>query len=130
MEEKKTYFTAKNMALTGIFAAIAFGVSLLEFPIFPAAPFFKLDFSFAVILLSAYMLGALGGEIVALISIGLHLLMSSSAGVGELANFIMVQVFAILPAIAYQYKRNFKTVIITLCMAIVIYKQTDSRFKL
>ena len=88
MEEKKTYFTAKNMALTGIFAAIAFGVSLLEFPIFPAAPFFKLDFSFAVILLSAYMLGALGGEIVALISIGLHLLMSSSAGVGELANIV------------------------------------------
>ena len=29
MEEKKTYFTAKNLALTGIFAALAFGVSLL-----------------------------------------------------------------------------------------------------
>ena len=124
MEEKKTYFTAKNLALTGIFAALAFGVSLLEFPIFPAALFFKLDFSFAVILLSAYMLGALGGEIVALISIGLHLLVSSSSvvgvGVGELANFIMAQVFAILPAIAYHYKRNFKTVIITLCIAIIV----------
>lgn len=120
MEEKKTYFTAKNLALTGIFAALAFGVSLLEFPLFPAAPFFKLDFSFAVILFSAYMLGALGGEIVALISIGLHLLVSSSAGVGELANFIMAQVFAILPAIAYHYKRNFKTVIISLCVAITV----------
>lgn len=120
MEEKKTYFTAKNLALTGVFAALAFGVSLLEFPLFPAAPFFKLDFSFAVILLSAYILGAIGGEIVAVVSIGLHLLVSSSSGVGELANFIMAQIFAILPSIAYSYKRTFKTVIITLPAAIIV----------
>lgn len=118
MQEK--YFTAKRVAMIAIFSALAFGVSLLEFPIFPVTPYFKIDFSFAVMLLSSYLLGVAAGEIVVTVSIALHLLVSTSAGAGELANFIMAQVFAVLPALAYKYKRNFKTVVVTLCSAIVL----------
>ena len=119
-QPKQPYFTAKKIAVIAVFTALAFGVSLLEFPIFPAAPYFKLDFSFAVLLLASYSLGALAGEIVAVLSIALHLLVSSSAGAGEVANIIMAQVFAVLPAVVYKYHRNFKTVVISLCVAIVV----------
>lgn len=120
MEEKKQYFTAKRIALTAVMSALAFGVSLLEFPIFPATPYFKLDFSFAVILLSAYMIGPLAGEIVAAISIALHLFVSSSGGVGELSNFILAQVFAVFPSVVYYFRRKLSTVLITLSVAVVL----------
>ena len=118
--EEKQYFSTKRIALTAVMSAITFGVSLLEFPIFPATPYFKLDFSFAVILLSAYIVGPLAGEIVTMISIALHLLVSSSGGVGELSNFILAQIFVLFPSVVYCFRRKLSTVFITLSIAVVL----------
>ena len=91
MEEKKTNsfkemlkdaFTAKKIALMATFVALAFGISFLQFPIFPAAPFLQLDFSFAIMLIAAYLLGALSGEIIVVLFTLLKLPFSGSAMVG------------------------------------------------
>ena len=49
---------------TALFAALSFAVSLLEFPIFPAASFLKLDFSAVFVLLGGFMYGPIAGIIV------------------------------------------------------------------
>ena len=118
--QKRTYFNAKTIATVAMFSALAFGVGLLEFPIFPMTPYFKLDFSFAVLLIASFCLGPIAGEIASALSIALHLFVSSSGGAGELSNFILAQFFVVLPSIAYKYRRKFLTVAIVMPIATVI----------
>ena len=51
----KKRFSAKRVSLMAVFVALSFAVSLLDFPIFPATPFLKLDFGNTFILLIAFM---------------------------------------------------------------------------
>ena len=119
-KDKGSVFTAKKLALIAAFTALAYGVSFIEFPVFPAAPFLKLDFSFAVMLIAAYMLGALSGEIIVIVFSLLKLPFSQTGMIGEAANFIMAQFFVVLPALVYGFKRKFSVVIISLCSSAVI----------
>lgn len=118
--ESKSLFTAKKLALIAAFTALAFGASFLDFPIFPAAPFLKLDFSFAIMLIAAYMLGALSGEMTVIIFTLFRLPLSQTGMIGELANFIMAQFFVVIPSLIYERKRKFSVVAITLSAATVI----------
>ena len=119
-KESKSPFTAKKLALIAAFTALAFGASFLDFPIFPAAPFLKLDFSFAIMLIAAYMLGALSGEMTVIIFTLFRLPLSQTGMIGELANFIMAQFFVVIPSLIYERKRKFSVVAITLSAATVI----------
>ncbi len=112
MNEK--LFTGRKIALTAMFTAVAFGLSYLEFPIFPAASFLKLDFSFSVQLIGAYMLGpALGGIMITVVQL-LRLLTTSSGGVGELANLIAAACFVVIPSVIYAFKKGLPTVFLSL----------------
>lgn len=119
-KESKSPFTAKKLALIAAFTALAFGASFLDFPIFPAAPFLKLDFSFAIMLIAAYMLGALSGEMTVIIFTLFRLPLSQTGMIGELANFIMAQFFVVIPSLIYERKRKFSVVAVTLSAATVI----------
>ena len=119
-KEAKSPFTAKKLALIAAFTALAFGASFLDFPVFPAAPFLTLDFSFAIMLIAAYMLGALSGEMTIIIFTLFRLPLSQTGMIGELANFIMAQFFVVIPSLIYERKRKFSVVAITLSAATVI----------
>ncbi len=120
LPKKKSPFTAKKLALIAAFTALAFGASFLDFPIFPAAPFLKLDFSFAIMLIAAYMLGALSGEIIIVAFTLFRLPFTQTGMIGEFANFIMAQFFVFLPSLFYGFKRKFSVVAITLCLATLV----------
>ena len=68
----------------------------------------------------AFALGPIEGVIVCLLKESLRCLSSSSMCAGELANFIVTSAYLLLPAILYQYKRNLKTVVITLSLGCFI----------
>ena len=119
-KEAKSPFTAKKLALIAAFTALAFGASFLDFPVFPAAPFLKLDFSFAIMLIAAYMLGALSGEMTVIIFTLFRLPLSQTGMIGELANFIMTQFFVVIPSLIYERTRKFSVVTITLTAATLI----------
>ena len=112
-------FSAKRLALAAVFSVIAFAVSLLEFALFPATPYFKLDFSYAILLIGAYMLGPVLAEIMVIISLSLRLLLTTSGGVGELANFITANFFIVLPSVIYYFKKGLPAVFISLVLATV-----------
>jgi len=112
----KNFFTASRIAKLAIFSALAFVVTFLEFPIFPAAPFLKLDFANVFIMLSGFMFGPVSAILVSLVKELLCLLKSSTGGVGEIANFLMTLSYTVVPATVYRYKKGIKVVV--LCLAI------------
>lgn len=119
--KKNNISTTKKLAGTGVFAALAFVVSLLEFPIFPAASFLKLDFSLVFVLLAGFIFGPVSGIGVSAVKELLRFVMgSSTGGVGEVANFIVTLAFIVVPTVIYRYKKGFSTVIITLIIGCVL----------
>ncbi len=117
--------SAKRLALTAIFIALSYAVSLLEIPMpLFGATFLKLDFGNVFILLIAFLLGPVEGVAVCLIKEGLRCPTSSSLCAGELANFLITSAYLLLPAILYQYRKNLKTVIWTLSVSCLIATAT------
>ena len=113
-------FSAKRLSLMAIFVAISFAVSFIEIPIFPVAPFLKLDFGNVFILLISFLLGPIEGTIVCVLKESLRMFGSSSGGVGELANMLVTICYLLIPSVVYQYKKGLKGVCITLSIACVI----------
>lgn len=118
----KKRFTAKRLALMGIFVALSFVVSLLSFSIFPTSPvfFLELDFGNMFILLISFLLGPVEGVIVCVLKETLRIFAGSTGGVGELANMLMTSAYILLPSIVYQYRKGIKSVALTLGLACVI----------
>ncbi len=112
--------TAKRLALIAVFVALSYAVSLLEIPLFPAAPFLKLDFGNVFIMLIAFLLGPVEGIVVCLLKECLRMLGSSSGGVGELANAMVTTAYLLLPAIVYRFRKGLKTVTLTLAIACLL----------
>ena len=117
----KERVSAKRIALVGVFIALSYAVSLLEIPLpLFGASFLKLDFGNVFIVLLSFLLGPLEAVVACLLKEGLRCLSSSSLCAGELANFIVTCAYLLLPSIAYRYKKNIKTVLITLSVGCVL----------
>ena len=105
METKK--FSIKSLAVVAIMGAIGFILMVLEFPMpFLIPPFIKFDFSELPAIITAFALGPIQGIIVCLIKNLLHLFVTTSAGVGELSNFILGAIFVGTAGIIYRYKKT------------------------
>lgn len=89
--------TARKLTTTAIMAAIATILMYVEFPI-PVMPgFIKLDFSELPALLTSFALGPWYGALVCLLKNLIHLPVTQTSGVGELANFL-IGIFFVIPA--------------------------------
>lgn len=106
-------FTPRKLAMVGMFSAIAMILHLIEFPL-PFAPgFYELDFSELPILVGTFAFGPAAGVMMEFIKILLKLFIkgTSTAFVGDLANFVVGCSF-ILPASAiYAFHKNKKSAI-------------------
>ena len=116
----KSHFSATHIAYMALFTALAFAVTFLEFPIFPATPFLKFDFANVFFLFEGFIFG----PVEAIVSIGIKELLcltkSSSGGVGEIANFIMSTAYVIVPSVAYRFKKGRMWVALYLVIACVV----------
>lgn len=114
----QTISSTKKLVGTAVFSALAYVISMLEFPIFPATPFLKLDFSAVFLLLAGFIFGTIYGiSACAVKELICFITKSSTGGVGELANFLVIGAFILIPTLVYQYKKGIKVVIITLIIA-------------
>ena len=116
----KAYFTASRIAKLALLTALAYVVTFLEFPIFPAAPFLQLDFSNVFVLLSGFLYGPLAAVIISLLKECLSLLDSGTNFVGEIANFLINFAFYIVPTVVYRYKKGLKWVIPMLVIGTIL----------
>lgn len=107
-------FSTRKMAVTGMFSAIALILFLFEFPLPFAPSFYELDFSELPALVGAFAFGPVTGVVIEIVKILLKLLIkgTSTAFVGDLANFVIGCSF-ILPASAiYHFNKNKKNAIV------------------
>ena len=79
----------RKIAVIGIMSAVSAVLMMLSFniPIMPS--FIKMDFSELPALITAFSLGPVSGVIVCLIKNLINLMFTTTAGVGELSNFVL-----------------------------------------
>ena len=101
-----------HLAVAAMLTAIAFVLQFVEFSI-PIMPVFvKLDISDLPALLGTFSLGPVYGVAIQLVKNILHLPFGSSAGVGELSNFLLGAVFAGAAGLFYKRHKSRKTALI------------------
>lgn len=117
---------ARRVAYVGIFAAIAAVLMYLEFPLPFAPAFYEIDFSEIPVLICSFSMGPVAGVVCEFLKVVLKLFLkgTSTAFVGDLANFV-VGCALILPASAVYFANKTKKgaiigmVVGTVCITVV-----------
>ena len=121
--KKKDVMTSRFIAKTAVFSAIS--IILYIVPIFnislPIFPFFlKIHFDEIPALIAGMAYGPLSGIVVILIKTIVKLPMTSTLGVGELADLIYSIAFILPAALIYKRHRNIKGALCSLLIATII----------
>ena len=113
---KSSVLSVGNMTRIAILSAMASILFLLEIPV---VAFYKLDLSNVPVLLGTFSMGTVPGLIILALKSLIGLLHSSSAGVGELADFIMGAALIIPAGLIYHRNKTRKTAIIGMAVGTV-----------
>ena len=121
-KKKEKFFTTKKMAVIGLLSAMAAVLMILDFPI-PLIPggIYKFDFSELPVMIGAFAFGPATGVVTEFIKIVLKLLIksTSTAFIGELANFVVGCSFVITAATIYIFKKTKKRAIVSCVVATI-----------
>ncbi len=117
--------TTRKVAVCGMFAAISAVLMVLEVPVPFAPPFYGLDLSELPALIGTFAFGPVAGVLIELCKIILKIFLkpTSTAFVGELANFAVGCSFLLPASAVYLLRKTRKHAIIavvtgTLCMTV------------
>lgn len=118
--------TTKKLTMIGLFSAISTILMMFEIPLPFTPPFYKIDISEVPVLIITFSFGPLAGILTEFCKILLKLVFrsTSTAFVGELANFIIGAGLVLPAGCIYLWKKDRKTAYIacicaTICMTIV-----------
>lgn len=109
----------RMLTVTAILGAVAAVLQLLEFAIPIVPSFIKMDFSDFPALLASFALGPWSGVGVCLIKNLVKLLTTSSAGVGELSNFLLGCLMVVPAGLIYKRKKTRKAALIGTLIGVV-----------
>ncbi len=114
--------TIKYITKIAVLGAVAAVIMLFEFPLWFTPPFYKLDLSETVILVGSFALGPIAGVIMELLKNIINFLFNgtSTAFVGEFANFVTGCVFVVPAAMIYHRKKSLKTAVIGMALGSVM----------
>ena len=117
----KKHVDLKYLAKIGILSAVGAVLMLFELPLWFAPPFYKLDFSEIPILIGGFALGPLAAVIMELLKNVINILLdgTTTAFVGEFANFVTGCAFVLPATIIYKHHKSLKTAIIGLVLGTV-----------
>lgn len=115
----KKKLNVSTMTKVAMLSVIAFVLMQLELliPIFPA--FLKIDVSDLPALIGAFALGPFAGVAIEAVKNILHLLQTTTGGVGELANFVIGSAIIVPAALIYKKNKSKKSAIIGLAIGTV-----------
>ncbi len=122
--------TAKTVSFVAMFSAIASVLMLIEIPLFFAPSFYKIDLSEIPILICTFYLGPVAGVVCEFLKILLKLMMkgTSTAFVGDFANFAVGCALVLPASIIYHAKKTRKTAIIGLITGTAVMTTFGSFF--
>jgi len=99
--------STRTLVILAMFSALATVLMFLDFPLsflFPG--FLRFDFSDLPVLMASFWFGPLAGIAVALVKNLIHLTVTQTFGVGELANFIVSAVLAGTAGLVYRIRKT------------------------
>ncbi len=104
--------SVRNLVVTAIFAGISAVLMYIQIglPILPA--FLKFDFSDFPALIVSFAVSPWHGALVCLLKNLLHLFTTTTAGVGELNNFIIAALFVVPAGLVYHRKKTRKNAVL------------------
>ena len=104
----------KALVQIGMLSAIAIILMMFEIPLPFAPTFYKIDLSEGPVLVGCFAMGPMAGVLVELVKILLNFVMTgtSTAGVGEIANFIIGCSFCVPAGLIYRKNRTRKSALI------------------
>ena len=125
---KNTTMTASQrktryLVISAMLSAVSIVLMQFDFSVPLMPSFIKMDLSDLPALIGSFSMGPVYGILIALIKNLLHLLRTSTGGVGELSNFLLSAMFVLPAGIIYKRHKTKKGAIIgavvgALCMAV------------
>ena len=106
--KRRNFVSTRIITITALLASISYILAFIEFPVPLSPSFARMDLSDIPALIGAFALGPATGVIIELIKNVLQLLSTSTAGVGELANFLIGASYVWIAGFIYKYKRTKK----------------------
>lgn len=110
--------STRKVVVIGVFSAIATILHIMDFPVLFAPAFYQMDFSELPALIGGFAFGPVAGVMIEFIKILLKLVIkgTSTAFVGDLANFVIGSSFVLTASVIYDFKKSRKSAIIS-CIA-------------
>ena len=102
VQQPRSTSRTRRLTVTAMMAAISTVVMFFEFTFPPFPPFLKFDLSGLPVLLTSFMMGPAQAVMVVLIKDLIHLLSTTTGGVGELADFLILSSFAITAGLIHR----------------------------
>ncbi len=117
--QNNSYSKIQRLSIVSVMGGISFILMFisLPFPLFPS--FLKLDVSEVPALLVSFIFGPIYGVCVVLVKNIIHLLFTSTAGIGEFANFIIGSALVLTSGIIYKKVSTKLTLAISLFFGIL-----------
>lgn len=118
----RSIWDIKTITKISVLGVISFILMYFKFPVaWLAPPFLKMDISDLPSLLGAFSLGPVAGVLVQLLKNILNLVFegTTTAAVGEAANFLSGSILAFIAGYIYFRKKNFKNALIGMSVGII-----------
>lgn len=114
--------STRKMVMIGVFSAVAMVLHIFDFPVPFAPPFYKLDFSEIPALIGAFAFGPVAGVMIEFCKILLKLFIkgTSTAFVGDLANFVIGCSFILPASVVYLFKKTKKNAVMASTLGTLI----------
>ena len=104
--------STRYLVVTAMLSAISIVLMQFDFSVPFMPSFIKMDLSDLPALIGSYAMGPLYGVLIALVKNLLHLLRTSTGGVGELSNFFLSAAFVVPAGLIYQMKKSRKRAVV------------------
>ena len=128
--DRKSFSSTHYITYTAVFACMAGVLMLFELPLFFAPGFYKLDISEMPVLICTFYLGPVAGVITELIKVMVKLLLkgTTTAFVGDFANFVVGCSFVLPASIIYHARPGKKSALIGMAVGTLVLTVFGSLF--
>lgn len=129
-KDRKRFSDTHYISYVAIFAAMAGVLMLVEIPLFFAPGFYKMDLSELPVLICTFYLGPVAGVVTELIKVLIKLLLkgSSTAFVGDFANFAVGCSFVLPASVVYHARHNRKSALTGMIVGTLVMTVFGSAF--
>lgn len=128
--DRKKFSSTHYISYTAIFACMAGVLMLIEIPLFFAPGFYKLDLSEMPILICTFYLGPVAGIAAELVKVLVKLLLkgTTTAFVGDFANFLVGCSFILPASVIYHAKPGRRTALVGMAVGTLVLTVFGSFF--